>query len=127
VKLEVGIVDNLVNCIFITFIAYEENIQVIYSEILLKSMFIYIRRSVSKFVGFDDREGLALLKEKIVNKICLLFRQINHLYLILNYKRWLLLVFLSYNRTMARSEKTVYYIPTNFEITSSENEVICEK
>ncbi|MGN6926479.1 hypothetical protein ACTHTV_01100, partial [Neisseria sp. P0015.S010] len=43
VKLEVGIVDNLVNCIFITFIAYEENIQVIYSEILLKSMFIYIR------------------------------------------------------------------------------------
>lgn len=79
-KLEVGIVDNLVNCIFITFIAYEENIQVIYSEILLKSMFIYIRRSVSEFVGFDDREGLALLKEKIVNKICLLFRQINYLY-----------------------------------------------
>ena len=85
-KLEVGIVDNLVNCIFITFIAYEENIQVIYSEILLKSMFIYIRRSVSKFVGFDDREELALLKEKIVNEICLFFRQINYLYLILKVK-----------------------------------------
>lgn len=85
-KLEVGIVDNLVNCIFITFITYEENIQVIHSEILLKSMFIYIRRSVSEFVGFDDREGLALLKEEIVNKICLLFRQINHLYLILKVK-----------------------------------------
>lgn len=78
--------DNLVNCIFITFIVYEENIQVIYSEILLKSMFIYIRRSVSEFVGFDDREGLALLKEEIINKICLLFRQINHLYLILKVK-----------------------------------------
>jgi len=86
VKLEVGIVDNLVNCIFITFIAYEENIQVIYSEILLKSMFIYIRRSVSEFVEFDDREELVLLKEKIVNKICLLFRQINYLYLILKVK-----------------------------------------
>lgn len=85
-KLEVGIVDNLVNCIFITFIAYEENIQVIYSEILLKSMFIYIRRSVSEFVGFDDREKLVLLKEKIVNKICLLFRQINYLFLILKVK-----------------------------------------
>lgn len=78
--------DNLVNCIFITFIAYEENIQVIYSEILLKSMFIYIRRSVSEFVGFDDREKLVLLKEKIVNKICLLFRQINYLFLILKVK-----------------------------------------
>ncbi|PLA50893.1 hypothetical protein CYJ99_00820 [Neisseria perflava] len=85
-KLEVGIVDNLVNCIFITFIAYEENIQVIYSEILLKSMFISIRQSVSEFVEFDDREELVLLKEKIVNKICLLFRQINHLYLILKVK-----------------------------------------
>ncbi|OHP52742.1 hypothetical protein HMPREF2661_09770 [Neisseria sp. HMSC061B04] len=85
-KLEVGIVDNLVNCIFITFITYEENIQVIYSEILLKSMFIYIRRSVSEFVEFDDREELVLLKEKIVNKICLLFRQINYLYLILKVK-----------------------------------------
>ena len=85
-KLEVGIVDNLVNCIFITFIAYEENIQVIYSEILLKSMFIYIRRSASEFVGLNDREGLALLKEEIVNKICLLFRQINCLYLILKVK-----------------------------------------
>lgn len=85
-KLEVGIVDNLVNCIFITFIAYEENIQVIYSEILLKSMFIYIRRSVSEFVEFDDREELVLLEEKIVNKICLLFRQINYLYLILKVK-----------------------------------------
>ena len=85
-KLEVVIVDNLVNCIFITFIAYDENIQVIYSEILLKSMFIYIRRSVSEFVGFDDREGLALLKEKIVNKICLFFRQINYSYLILKVK-----------------------------------------
>lgn len=85
-KLEVGIVDNLVNCIFITFIAYKENIQVIYSEILLKSMFIYIRRSVSEFVEFDDREELVLLKEKIVNKICLLFRQINYLYLILKVK-----------------------------------------
>ena len=85
-KLEVGIVDNLVNCIFITFIAYEKNIQVIYSEILLKSMFIYIRRSVSEFVEFDDREELVLLKEKIVNKICLLFRQINYLYLILKVK-----------------------------------------
>ena len=81
-KLEVGIVDNLINCIFITFIAYKENIQVIYSEILLKSMFIYIRRSASEFVGLNDREGLALLKEEIVNKICLLFRQINYLYLI---------------------------------------------
>lgn len=78
--------DNLVNCIFITFITYEENIQVIYSEILLKSMFIYIRRSVSEFVEFDDREELVLLKEKIVNKICLLFRQINYLYLILKVK-----------------------------------------
>lgn len=78
--------DNLVNCIFITFIAYKENIQVIYSEILLKSMFIYIRRSVSEFVEFDDREELVLLKEKIVNKICLLFRQINYLYLILKVK-----------------------------------------
>lgn len=78
--------DNLVNCIFITFIAYEENIQVIYSEILLKSMFIYIRRSVSEFVEFDDREELVLLNEKIVNKICLLFRQINYLYLILKVK-----------------------------------------
>lgn len=78
--------DNLVNCIFITFIAYEENIQVIYSEILLKSMFISIRQSVSEFVEFDDREELVLLKEKIVNKICLLFRQINHLYLILKVK-----------------------------------------
>lgn len=78
--------DNLVNCIFITFIAYKENIQVIYSEILLKSIFIYIRRSVSEFVEFDDREELVLLKEKIVNKICLLFRQINYLYLILNVK-----------------------------------------
>lgn len=77
---------NLINCIFITFIAYEENIQVIYSEILLKSMFIYIRRSVSEFVEFDDREELVLLKEKIVNKICLLFRQINYLYLILKVK-----------------------------------------
>ena len=85
-KLEVGIVDNLVNCIFITFITYEENIQVIYSEILLKSMFIYIRRSVSEFVEFDDREELVLLEEKIVNKICLLFRQINYLYLILKVK-----------------------------------------
>lgn len=85
-KLEVGIVDNLVNCIFITFIAYEENIQVIYSEILLKSMFISIKQSVSEFVEFDDREELVLLKEKIVNKICLLFRQINHLYLILKVK-----------------------------------------
>lgn len=85
-KLEVGIVDNLVNCIFITFITYEENIQVIYSEILLKSMFIYIRRSVSEFVEFDDREELVLLKEKIINKICLLFRQINYLYLILKVK-----------------------------------------
>ena len=85
-KLEVGIVDNLINCIFITFIAYEENIQVIYSEILLKSMFIYIRRSVSEFVEFDDREELVLLEEKIVNKICLLFRQINYLYLILKVK-----------------------------------------
>ena len=75
--------DNLVNCIFITFIAYEENIQVIYSEILLKSMFTYIRRSVSEFVEFDDREELVLLKEKIVNKICLLFRQIYLNYLIL--------------------------------------------
>lgn len=78
--------DNLVNCIFITFIVYEENIQVIYSEILLKSMIIYIRRSVSEFVEFDDREELVLLKEKIVNKICLLFRQINYLYLILKVK-----------------------------------------
>lgn len=78
--------DNLVNCIFITFITYEENIQVIYSEILLKSMFIYIRRSVSEFVEFDDREELVLLKEKIINKICLLFRQINYLYLILKVK-----------------------------------------
>lgn len=78
--------DNLVNCIFITFITYEENIQVIYSEILLKSMFIYIRRSVSEFVEFDDGEELVLLKEKIVNKICLLFRQINYLYLILKVK-----------------------------------------
>ena len=78
--------DNLVNCIFIIFIAYEENIQVIYSEILLKSMFIYIRRSVSEFVEFDDREELVLLEEKIVNKICLLFRQINYLYLILKVK-----------------------------------------
>ena len=77
---------NLINCIFITFIAYEENIQVICSEILLKSMFIYIRRSVSEFVEFDDGEGLALLKEEIVNKICLLFRQINYLYLILKVK-----------------------------------------
>jgi hypothetical protein len=94
VKLEVGIVDNLVNCIFITFVAYEENIQVIYSEILLKSMFIYIRRSVSEFVGFDDREGLALLKEEIVNKICLLFRQINYLYLILKVKEnYLFIIF----------------------------------
>lgn len=93
-KLEVGIVDNLVNCIFITFIAYEENIQVIYSEILLKSMFIYIRRSVSEFVGFDDREKLVLLKEKIVNKICLLFRQINYLYLILKVKEnYLFIIF----------------------------------
>ena len=58
----------------------------IYSEILLKSMFIYIRRSVSEFVGFDDREGLALLNEKIVNKICLLFRQIYYKYLILKVK-----------------------------------------
>lgn len=85
-KLEVGIVGNLINCIFITFIAYKENIQVIYSEILLKSMFIYIRRSASEFVGLNDREGLALLKEEIVNKICLLFRQINCLYLILKVK-----------------------------------------
>lgn len=93
-KLEVGIVDNLVNCIFITFIAYEENIQVIYSEILLKSMFIYIRRSVSEFVEFDDREELALLKEGIVNKICLFFRQINYLYLILKIKEnYLFIVF----------------------------------
>ena len=58
----------------------------IYSEILLKSMFIYIRRSVSEFVGFDDREGLALLKEKIANKICLLFRQIYYKNLILKVK-----------------------------------------
>ena len=58
----------------------------IYSEILLKSMFIYIRRSASEFVGLNDREGLALLKEEIVNKICLLFRQINCLYLILKVK-----------------------------------------
>jgi len=86
VKLEVGIVDNLVNCIFITFIAYEENIQVIYSEILLKSMFISIRQSVSEFVEFDDREELVLLKEKIVNKICLLFRQIYYNNLILKVK-----------------------------------------
>lgn len=86
--------DNLVNCIFITFIAYEENIQVIYSEILLKSMFIYIRRSVSEFVEFDDREELVLLKEKIVNKICLLFRQINYLYLILKVKENYLSVYL---------------------------------
>lgn len=86
--------DNLVNCIFITFIAYEENIQVIYSEILLKSMFIYIRRSVSEFVEFDDREELALLKEGIVNKICLFFRQINYLYLILKIKEnYLFIIF----------------------------------
>ena len=78
--------DNLVNCIFITFIAYEENIQVICSEILLKSMFIYIRRSVSEFVEFDDGEGLALLKEEIVNKMCLLFRQIQYFYLIIKVK-----------------------------------------
>ena len=43
-------------------------------------------RSVSEFVEFDDREELVLLKEKIVNKICLLFRQINYLYLILKVK-----------------------------------------
>lgn len=85
-KLEVGIVGNLINCIFITFIAYEENIQVICSEILLKSMFIYIRRSVSEFVEFDDGEGLALLKEEIVNKMCLLFRQIQYFYLIIKVK-----------------------------------------
>ena len=77
---------NLINCIFITFIAYEENIQVICSEILLKSMFIYIRRSVSEFVEFDDGEGLALLKEEIVNKMCLLFRQIQYFYLIIKVK-----------------------------------------
>ena len=82
-KLEVGIVDNLVNCIFITFIAYEENIQVIYSEILLKSMFIYIRRSVSEFSDFDDKENLRFYIGRIVNKICLLFRQIYLNYLIL--------------------------------------------
>ena len=62
-------------------------------------MFIYIRRSVSEFVEFDDGEGLALLfvefddgeglallKEEIVNKMCLLFRQIQYFYLIIKVK-----------------------------------------
>ena len=49
-------------------------------------MFIYIRRSVSEFVEFDDREGLALLKEEIVNKMCLLFGQIQYFYLIIKVK-----------------------------------------
>lgn len=78
--------DNLVNCIFITFIAYEENIQVIYSEILLKSMFIYIRRSVSEFSDFNDRGNLRFYRGMIVNKICLLFRQIYYTFLILKVK-----------------------------------------
>ena len=85
-KLEVGIVDNLINCTFITFIAYEENIQVIYSEILLKSMFIFMSRSVSEFSGFDDRGNLRFYRGMIINKICLLFRQIHFNYLILNIK-----------------------------------------
>jgi len=40
---------------------------------------------------------------------------------------WMLIVFLSYNRTLARSGKTMYDVPTNFEITISEKDVICEK
>ncbi|MGN6975245.1 hypothetical protein ACTHSZ_13385, partial [Neisseria sp. P0006.S006] len=86
VKLEVGIVGNLINCIFITFIAYEENIQVIYSEILLKSMFIFMSRSVSEFSGFDDRGNLRFYRRRIANKICLLFRQIYYNNLILKVK-----------------------------------------
>jgi len=39
----------------------------------------------------------------------------------------MLLIFLSYNRTLARPGKTMYDIPTNFEIASSEKEEICEK
>lgn len=85
-KLEVGIVGNLINCIFITFIAYEENIQVIYSKILLKSMFIFMSRSVSEFSGFEDRSNLRFHRGKIVNKICLLFRQNYYFYLILKVK-----------------------------------------
>lgn len=104
--------DNLVNCIFITFIVYEEDIQVIYSEILLKSMFIYIRRSVSEFVGFDDREGLALLKEEIVNKICLLFRQINYLYLIKG-KRKLPFQYICKNNLIFSSRNHYYILEVN--------------
>jgi len=39
----------------------------------------------------------------------------------------MLIVFLSYNGTLARSGKTMYDVPTNFEITSSENGMIYEK
>lgn len=39
-------------------------------------------RSVSEFRGFDDRGNLRFYRGGITNKICLLFRQINHNYLI---------------------------------------------
>lgn len=49
----------------------------IYSEILLKSIFIFMSRSVSEFSGFEDRSNLRFYGGKIVNKICLLFRLIS--------------------------------------------------
>jgi len=39
----------------------------------------------------------------------------------------MLLIFLPYNRTLAKSGKTMYDVPTNFEITNSKKDVICEK
>jgi len=52
------------------------NIQVIYSEILLKSIFIFMSWSVSEFSDFDDRGNPRFYRRRIANKTCLLFRQI---------------------------------------------------
>ena len=43
-------------------------------------------QSVSEFSGFDDRDNLRFSIVRIVNKICLLFRQIYQSYLILKVK-----------------------------------------
>ena len=49
-------------------------------------------RGVSEFRGFDDRGNLRFYRGKIVNKICLLFRQIYRTYLILKVNKITFLV-----------------------------------
>ena len=43
-------------------------------------------RNVSEFSDFDDKGNLRFYIGRIVNKICLLFRQINYTFLILKVK-----------------------------------------